>query len=403
MGFTGGQMENNTEVYGLFFDRLRASLSNNTFSKLTLAKTIGNTDLLNIYVKPVQLKQGLKLSITYHYKTQDKVENLAVEDAINLLQSYINNPFLSAILFTTEADISLKLNKKRIASIIESKPTFKQSANQAHDEAKVRLVDAKDSKYLFYLGVVDEKGEVIKSMADKYRQINKYIEIIESLVKNIKPSENNFVAIDMGSGKGYLTFALYDYLVNRLGIKAKVTGIELREDLVTLCNSIANQCGFEGLSFISERIENVNTDHVDLLIALHACDTATDDALFKGISAGAQLIVCAPCCHKQIRKQIHCTTELSSVLKHGIFEERQAEMITDGLRSLLLESQGYKSKVFEFISNEHTRKNVMIVGTKTNGKHESQTIKKQIDQLKNAYGIKEQQLEKLLSANGYYN
>lgn len=396
-------MENNTEVYGLFFDRLRASLTNNTFSKLTLAKTIGNTDLLNIYVKPVQLKQGLKLSLTYHYKTQDKVENLSIEDAINVLQSYINNPFLSAILFTTEADIALKLNKKRIASIIETKPTFKQSANQSHDEAKVRLVEAKDSKYLFYLGVVDEKGEVIKSMADKYRQINKYIEIIESLVKNVKSSENDFVAIDMGSGKGYLTFALYDYLVNKLGIKAKVTGIELREDLVTLCNSIASQCGFDGLNFISERIENVNTEHVDLLIALHACDTATDDALFKGISAGAQLIVCAPCCHKQIRKQIHCTTELSSVLKHGIFEERQAEMITDGLRSLLLESQGYKSKVFEFISNEHTRKNVMIVGTKTNGKHENQAIKKQIDQLKNAYGIKEQQLEKLLSANGYYN
>ncbi|AFD06502.1 class I SAM-dependent methyltransferase [Solitalea canadensis] len=393
-------MENNTEVYELFFDRLRASLEKDSFSKLTLAKTIGNTDLLNIYVKPVQLKQGLKLSLTYHYKTQDKVENLDIENAISVLETYINNPFLSAILFTTEADIALKLNKKRIPSIIETKPTFKQSASQMHDEAKVRLVDAKDAKYLFYLGVTDEKGEVIKSMADKYRQINKYIEIIESLVKNAKVSTDNFLAIDMGSGKGYLTFALYDYLVNKLGIKAKVTGIELREDLVTLCNSIAKQCGFDGLTFVSERIENVKIDHIDLLIALHACDTATDDALFKGISAGAQLIVCAPCCHKQIRKQINCSTELSAVLKHGIFEERQAEMITDGLRSLLLESQGYKSKVFEFISNEHTRKNVMIVGTKTKEKNERETIKQQIDQLKAAYGIKEQQLEQLLSANG---
>ncbi|MNE06286.1 hypothetical protein D3C80_988700 [compost metagenome] len=328
------------------------------------------------------------------------MENLDIENAISVLETYINNPFLSAILFTTEADIALKLNKKRIPSIIETKPTFKQSASQMHDEAKVRLVDAKDAKYLFYLGVTDEKGEVIKSMADKYRQINKYIEIIESLVKNAKVSTDNFLAIDMGSGKGYLTFALYDYLVNKLGIKAKVTGIELREDLVTLCNSIAKQCGFDGLTFVSERIENVKTDHIDLLIALHACDTATDDALFKGISAGAQLIVCAPCCHKQIRKQINCSTELSAVLKHGIFEERQAEMITDGLRSLLLESQGYKSKVFEFISNEHTRKNVMIVGTKTKEKNERETIKQQIDQLKAAYGIKEQQLEQLLSANG---
>ncbi|UKJ06292.1 class I SAM-dependent methyltransferase [Solitalea lacus] len=396
-------MMDNSVVYNTFFDHLRTSLSNETFAKLTLAKTIGNTQLLNIYVKPVKLKQELKLSLTYHFQTQDKVENYDIEEGIEVLKSYINNPFLSAILFTTQADIALKLNKKRVATIIESKPTFTQSVAQTHDQPKKRLIEADKANYLMHLGIVDEKGQVIKSMADKYRQINKYIEIIEGLVKNAAISKEDFQVIDMGSGKGYLTFALYDYLVNNLGINATVIGIELRKELVDLCNSIAQKCGFKNLHFVSERIENYKTEKIDLLIALHACDTATDDALYKGISAGAQLIVCAPCCHKQIRKQLHCSTELTPVLKHGIFEERQAEMLTDGLRSLLLESQGYKSKVFEFISNEHTRKNVMIVGSKMKDNKNQRTVKAQIDQLKLAYGIKEQQLETLLINNGFYN
>ncbi|SMO84134.1 class I SAM-dependent methyltransferase [Solitalea koreensis] len=395
-------MDNNI-VIADFFEHLRKSLASETFSKLTFAKTIGNAQLLNIYVKPVQLKQGQKLSLTYHYQTQDKVENLDLEDAILTLNSYINNPFLSAILFTTEADIALKLNKKRIASIVESKPTFKASAVQMHDQPKKRIIEAKESSYLALLGIVDEQGKVIKSMSDKFRQINKYIEIIESLVKSTTLPTDGIQVLDMGSGKGYLTFALYDYLVNKLGLKATVTGIELREELVTLCNNIAQKCGFKDLHFVSERIENVKTEQIDLLIALHACDTATDDALFKGITAGARIIVCAPCCHKQVRKQMHCSTELSSVLKHGIFEERQAEMLTDGIRSLLLETQGYKSKVFEFISNEHTRKNVMIVGTKTKDKNNNTSVKEQISQLKNAYGIKEQQLETLLLNQGLYS
>src|SRR2546428_11217369 len=149
----------NIVVINNFFERLRTSLADETFSKLTFAKTIGNAQLLNIYVKPVQLKQGQKLSLTYHYQTQDKVENLGLDEAISTLKNYINNPFLSAILFTTEADVALKLNKKRIASIIESKPTFKASAVQMHDQPKKRLIEANESSYLALLGIVDEQGK----------------------------------------------------------------------------------------------------------------------------------------------------------------------------------------------------------------------------------------------------
>jgi hypothetical protein len=168
----------------------------------------------------------------------------------------------------------------------------------------------------------------------------------------------------MGSGKGYLSFALFDYLQNTLKLPVKLTGVEFRQDLVDLCNKIAKESKFSNLQFVQDTIENYKSDKkIDVLIALHACDTATDDAIHKGISHNAELIITAPCCHKQIRKEMtRCTAnkELSSLLSHGIFIERQAEMVTDNLRALYLEKANYSTKVFEFIATEHTPKNILI-------------------------------------------
>ena len=151
--------------------------------------------------------------------------------------------------------------------------------------------------------ITDDKGNVFKATQDKYIQINHYIEILSSLLKNL-PQREILNVVDMGSGKGYLTFALYDYLTNVLNVKTKITGVEFRKDLVILCNSISKKSNFTNLFFEEGTIENFTTTTIDVLIALHACDTATDDAIAKGIKANANLIVVAPCCHKQIRKQI---------------------------------------------------------------------------------------------------
>lgn len=204
----------------------------------------------------------------------------------------------------------------------------------------------------------------------------------------------------MGAGKGYLTFALYDYLNNELNKSASVVGVEYREDLVSLCNDIANRSNFNTLSFVQGTIEDYNpTQELNVLIALHACDTATDDAIFKGITNEADLIVVAPCCHKQVRRQLEkvkAVNHLDFMTQYGIFRERHAEMLTDGFRALILEYYGYQTKVLQFIADAHTPKNVMIIGVKkaTNLKRQEEILAK-LQATKAFFGIEYHYLERL--------
>lgn len=284
-----------------------------------------------------------------------------------------------------------KLTEKKL-STAPSNADHQPSAIH-HDHEKKRLLDPR-SAWLVPLGIANQQGEILKSAQDKWRQINKFLEIIESLVRQDLPDENHvFRAADMGSGKGYLTFALYDFLKNKLGIDAQITGIELRPGLVEFCNKTAQQVGFQGLAFISQDIKTWQTEPLDLLIALHACDTATDLAIAGGLRARAKMIVVAPCCHKQVRRDMATKNELAPILKNGILEERQAEILTDGIRALLLESQGYRTQVFEFISTEHTTKNVMITAVK--GRKNAAALG-QVAALKTAFGLEKHFLETLL-------
>ena len=207
----------------------------------------------------------------------------------------------------------------------------------------------------------------------------------------------DFHIADMGSGKGYLTFALNDYLVNSLHLNPEVTGVEIRRELVDRCNEIAQKAGYDRLHFQAGSIDSAEVPDADMLIALHACDTATDDAISRGIRGGASVIICAPCCHKQIRKQMHPVNGLRAISEYGILEERQAEILTDTIRALIMEAFGYRTKVFEFISTEHTPKNVMLAGIRSKG--EPTDKDKFLDQVKNLkalFNIHYHQLEKLM-------
>ena len=265
-----------------------------------------------------------------------------------------------------------------------------------HDKMKDKLIDLKDNIYLRELDITNGNFEVRREMSDKYRQINKYIELLEPNINELTLSGSLHV-VDMGSGKGYLTFALYDYLTNNLKIEAKMTGVEFRQDLVDICTEIATKAGFNHLDFKKGNIADTKLEKIDILIALHACDTATDDAIFRGIKSDASLIVCAPCCHKQIRKAMNVTNELKSITRFGILKERQAEIITDTIRAMILEVFGYKTNVFEFVSLEHTPKNVMIVGKKTTKNPDKQKILENISAIKKIYGIEKHYLETLLN------
>ena len=207
---------------------------------------------------------------------------------------------------------------------------------------------------------------MLKAAGDKFRQINRYVEILGPLLRAI-PTGRLRKDRRYGGGKGYLTFAVADHLANTLNRQAEVVGVELRPELVAESNAIAAGAALPGLRFEAGTIDSFDAAGADVLIALHACDTATDDAIAKGIAADAELIVVAPCCHKQIRREIEASnqgTDLDFVLKHGIFVERQAEMVTDAMRAMILEHFGYATKVFEFVSDVHTPKNVLIVAEK---------------------------------------
>ncbi|HAQ60607.1 TPA: hypothetical protein DCR49_01150 [Candidatus Delongbacteria bacterium] len=257
------------------------------------------------------------------------------------------------------------------------------------------MIGVENNIYLERLGVT-RNGKVIEGMSGKFRQINRFVETIDGLLDDSGlNSKDELTVYDMGSGKGYLTFAVYDFLAIELKINTDITGIEFRPDLVELCNKISEECKFSGLKFLSGNISATKIEKADIFIALHACDTATDDAIFKGITAGAEVIIVSPCCHKQIRKQLCIENELKEITRHGILEERFAEMVTDTLRALTLEANGYKTHIFEFIADEHTHKNIMITAVKKKKTADPSLYFDKIGSIKKFMGIKKFYLEDL--------
>jgi SAM-dependent methyltransferase len=381
-----------------FVGALEASLAGGSFVKLTLAKRRGGeSDLKNVYVRLVRVRGGERLSFLSRHRTRDVVSNLSPPEGVSAVRERLGAEFLSGHLFTLEQDLQIEFTRKGASRLVRRPPTFQEPPDPVHDRKKRRAVEAEGSVYLRALGVTNERGEVRPAMGDKFRQINRFVEIVGDLLASSPlAGRDDLAVVDVGSGKGYLTFAVYDYLNGAGGVRAEVTGVEARPELVELCNRAAGEAGFERLRFVRGLIEEFELPRTDILIALHACDTATDDALYKGVRAGASVIITAPCCHKELRPQITPPEVLSGVLRHGILLEREAETLTDSLRALLLESAGYRVKVFEFISTEHTRKNTMIAGVRDETRRDAADALRQFRALKEFYGVREQRLERLL-------
>jgi len=394
-----------------FLSVFRAAFESGQMVKCTLSRPAraAPADLKNVYLRPVSLKKGIFVSFNFRHKTRDEVKNFDLPEALEKLAEMLGKTFLSADLFTFDREYRLHFSKSGEAALTSKKTEKIVPADTAHNREKHRLLSP-TAPWLHGLGITGPKGEVLPTAQDKWKQINKFLEIVDSLLR-AHPLPPGAQIADMGSGKGYLTFALYDFLRHNLGLEVRVTGIELRQNLVNFCNKTAAEAGFSGLHFVAADIADYQPEHLDLLIALHACDTATDLALAKGIRARAGIVIVAPCCHKQIRKEMHAHNELAPVLRHGILEERQAEIVTDGIRALLLEANGYKTSVFEFISTEHTAKNVMITavdgrrktedadageGPERAGKRRREALEK-VAALKAGFGIREHYLERLLN------
>ena len=373
------------------------SLREETFVKMTLGNYKGvDEHLQKLLIRLIETRKGKRLFFLYRQDTRDTAKNYEFAEGAKIVSEYLSKDFFSGHLFTTENDFQIDIGKKGKSRLNTAKPTFKSTPKLEHDREK-RVQVNPNAFYLKALGITTDAGEIRDKQHDKWRQINKFVETLANLFdKSELKDRKNLQIVDMGSGKGYLTFAAYDFFKNIRGLDVKITGVDGKSELVGLCNDIARASEFENLEFVHGSISDFEIENVDILIALHACNTATDDAIFKGIKAEADLIVVAPCCHQEIRPQITPPEMFSNVLKHGIILEREAESITDGLRSLLLEKSGYSTRIFEFIATEHTPKNNMIVGTRTAKTIESEKLDEQINSIKDFYGIKEQRLENLL-------
>jgi len=389
-----------TEPLGELIIQLKERIEDGTFVKLSLSDYHGGeAELKNVYLRTVLIKRDVKLSFTYRYKRRDLVKNLSVPEGVDQILYLLSNGFRVANLLTTQYDLVFEQRFNKLPRLLRKPSSIQNKPGLQHDKEKNRLIKTDTTKsYLYELRITDEQGNVHKNAQNKYKQINHYIELLRPLIHEVGITQIQRVT-DMGSGKGYLTFALYDYLTNELKQDSiEVVGVELRKDLVQLCNDIAKRSHFKLLKFEEGTIAAYHGVRPDLLIALHACDTATDDAICQGIQHGASLIVVAPCCHKQIRREMETarvSNELTVATRFGIFLERQAEMLTDALRALILEYFGYKTKVFEFISDSHTPKNVLIAGIKgpLPSAQRKAEIYKQIAQTKAYFGIKEHYLE----------
>jgi SAM-dependent methyltransferase len=380
-----------------FISEFARALREETFVKMSLGNYKGADEhLQKLLLRLIETRKGKRLFFLYRYDTRDTAKNHDYEESAKILRKLLGTDFFSGHLFTTENDFQLDIGRKGKSRLNVAKPTFKSKPALEHDREKRRFVNA-DSFYLRALGITTDRGEIRDKQQDKWKQINKFVETLASLFdKSQLKDRKELNIVDMGSGKGYLTFATYDFFKNIRGIDVKVTGVDTKSELVGLCNDIARASEFENLKFVNGWIGDFELKDVDILIALHACNTATDDAIFKGIKAEADLIVVAPCCHQELRPQIQPPEMLKNILKHGIMLEREAESITDGLRAILLEKEGYQTKLFEFVSTEHTPKNNMIVGTRQKKKPDAAKFDEQVKAIKDFYGIKEQRLESLL-------
>jgi Methyltransferase domain len=384
---------------------LKTALVEGRFIKLLLSKHSGAEEQLErLTVREVLLRGERQLSFLWRYRTKDITKNHPLDEGLDLIAGLLGSRFQNAHLLTQGQEIQLAFSRKGKPSLRVGKVQAAEAVLAGHDKEKQRYLEL-DRPFWVDLGVTHEvKGErqLVPAMSRKWKQINKFIEVMTAALKSSPLADSPDVHVaDFGSGKGYLTFAMHDWLTSQ-GKAAHVTGVELRDDMVRLCGTVAAKHGMDGLCFDQGDVRSYTPARLDVMIALHACDIATDYAIHLGLRAKAAIIMCSPCCHKQLRPQMQMPPVLRPLLQHGIHLGQEAEMVTDSLRALLLEAEGYETQVFEFIALEHTSKNKMILAVKKSGAALAAAEKRrpevlaQIAEIKRFYGLREQCLETLI-------
>ena len=350
-----------------------------------------------VALRPVELKGRLHYQAAYH--TADKVfhKNLMPDEAGELILKLLAEEYRQALFCTADADYQVLVSKKGAAKVLRL-PLSRRREETAleHDRPKKYILQEGTAyPFLVELGIMNSSGQVLAKRYHKFRQLNKYLEIVEDCLPQLRRRGTEPISVvDFGSGRAYLTFALYYYLVEHLGMAVQITGLDLKEDVVTFCSETARKLGFKQLEFVCADIRDFRSEgKVDLVVSLHACDTATDFALTQAVKWGAEVILAVPCCQHEVSAQLE-TGAQPVLLQHGIMKERAASLLTDAARGKLLETKGYSVQIMEFIDLEHTPKNLLIRALR-GGCAEREQARREYMAFKEYWGIKPT-LERLL-------
>lgn len=332
-----------------------------TVSQLRRSDPAGCT---KVTVKPVELKGLLHYQFSFYCGPKVLHENLSPEEAEAKLGELLEEQYRQALLQTAEADYQVLISKKGKVGILKKPPTKSAPQTLTHNRKKQYLLEeGVPVPFLVELGIMNAQGKVLAPKYDKFRQINRFVEMIADVVPHLA-KDRTLNIVDFGCGKSYLTFALYHYLKELQGLDIRVIGLDLKEDVIAHCCGLAEKFGYKDLTFLVGDIAKYNElDRVDMVVTLHACDTATDAALEKAVRWGADVILSVPCCQHELFRQVRSEV-LSPLLQHGILKERFSSLATDALRARLLDIMGYKTQLLEFIDLEHTPKNILIRAVK---------------------------------------
>lgn len=353
-------------------------------------------------VRPVIIKEKLMFQVTRTVGSKENNtykeihENLNEKEAYNLAVKAFPKEFLQVLVETKDAGYTLLAGKKGNVSVRKNASVAAPaSSGLTHNKEKNYILqEGIYIPFLEDLGVMTKSGTIVKAKYDKFKQINRYLEFVETCMDSL-PKDREITIVDFGCGKSYLTFALYYYLVCIKGLSVNIVGLDLKTDVIKECNRLKNKYGYKDLVFIEGDIEHYISDKpVDMVISLHACDTATDYALYKGVLWNASVIMAVPCCQHELNKAIKCS-ELEGVLKYGILKDRVCAAFTDALRANLLREWGYDTAMLEFIDMEHTPKNILIRAIKGKTKMLSDVERKKEERLEELIGT-ELTLQKLL-------
>lgn len=352
--------------------KLLQQMLNEELIQMILSNTRDAEKASKIKIRPILVKGELLFQESCYRGTQVFHNNYKKDEMLEKTVLEMQDLFRQAEIKSLSREAAVLVSKKRKITIKSKqiqipKGQEKPVPNLSHNRTKQYILqEGTPVDFLIGLGVQTPDGKITKARYDKFRQINRYLEFIEDVLEEL-PKNRSIRIIDFGCGKSYLTFAMYYYLHELQHREIQVTGLDLKTEVIANCNRLAEQLGYEQLHFERGDISTYEgADAVDMVVSLHACDTATDYALEKAVKWGASVIMAVPCCQHELNSQIHCET-LQPVLKYGLIQERMAALLTDALRANMLEQCGYDTQILEFIDMEHTPKNLLIRAVKSSG------------------------------------